>query len=138
MNKTDFYRISYFTEEEIIKTGAKIEDIDFELIHKLDKVRDIIGIPIHLLENGLTSGEHSSPLHRQGKAVDFYVKGITHDQAVRIVLECASMGFKHCGVYWNGVQYSFHMALGNQLKTWFARKDKYNNWTYSGLEFKRN
>jgi len=137
MFNSDFVLIKYFTALEIKCTGAKLGEVDYNLIHSLDRVRHMFDKPIHLCVNGLTSGEHQSELHRQSKAVDFYVKDISDTEIVKLCLIGASIGFTDFGVYDNGSGvYSFHFALGKELKTWVGSKTANTNWKYSGLRFK--
>lgn len=137
MFRTDFTLIKHFSPMEVRATGAKLEDVQFVTIHCLDRLRTILGKPIKLLRNGLTTGKHSSKLHGQGKAVDFYVVDIEEHDIIKLLLAASSIGFTDMGVYKNtqGV-YSFHLGLGSNYKTWSATKDSHGNWVYKALTIK--
>lgn len=130
MTKENFKLITYFTQKEIETTGAKIEDIDFRTLKTLDRLRSKIGIPIKLQINGITTGRHSSPYHKFGKAVDFYfIKPINF----RLVYDkMLLIGFNGIGIYWNGKMYSYHGDSGDSFRFWKAKKIK-GVWQYSEL-----
>lgn len=131
MRNSDFaiYNLKYFTKEEIEETGAKLGHISTGLIICLNNVRRILGVPIHLMHNGLTTGEHSSALHKRGMACDFAVEGVTVDDVFKAVLKAHFRGF---GAYWNGVAHSFHVDLRPDYGFWSATKDE-DGWKYYGL-----
>jgi hypothetical protein len=137
MKHTDFNHITYFTCEEVEATGADIEALKYETIHKLDMVRSVIGLPISLQVNGLTSGNHSSKEHPRGEAVDFYLK--TNPDPVKVVLACASFGFRGIGVYLNKATglWQYHMDTRKALSTWYADKVNGESWKYKALEFSK-
>lgn len=136
MKHTDFVHIQYFNAREVENTGAKIEDVEYELIHNLDRLRQMLKKRIHLLPNGLTTGKHSSKEHKEGKAVDFTIQGITAKDVVKVVVLSSSIGFKGIGVYRNEKgAYSFHMDLRNEVALWKGTKYEGGGWNHSGLTF---
>jgi len=140
MKYTDFDYITHFTSNEVIATGAHIEDVAYLTIKYLDRVRSLVDKPIKLIHNGLTSGNHTSRTHLEGCAVDFYVMDdISHTEAVKVALYGVSVGFRGIGVYWNGEAYSFHFDTRNELGTWYGTKtNKNDSWCYHGLMFNRS
>lgn len=137
MKYSDFDYINYFTSKEIEDTGASIEDVQYLTINYLDRLRSLVGKPIKILKNGLTTGNHASKTHTEGYAVDFYVVGnLSHSEAVKVALMGVSVGFRGIGVYLNqsGV-YSFHFDIRNKFSTWKATKNSFNKWSYETLEF---
>ncbi len=132
MQRTDFinYEIANFPPEEIIDSGAKLEDVCSETIICLQRLRSKLMTPINILKNGLTSGGHKSQEHKNGKAVDVYIKKFKNTNSViYIALEC---GFRGIGVYYNRETktYTFHFDLG-KTRFWGAFKNRTKeNWTY--------
>lgn len=108
------------------KTGANISIVKFSLLLGLDRVRRDLSRRIILLRNGLTSGEHSAPEHRQGIAVDFTFlpKDGPIDQSCLYTLLKAAIdhGFRGVGFYFNGIMWSFHLDLRKDLTLWTGRK----------------
>jgi len=130
MTKKDFESIHHFTQKEIEATGAKIKDVKFELIKALDNLRGTLGVRMFLQKNGLTTGDHSSPEHAAGLAVDWYVTTDFHP--MMIMAMAVNVGFKIIGIYWNGKMLSYHTALSPYYKKpWLGRKDKPGDpWKY--------
>lgn len=136
MKHTDFVHIQYFTAREIENTGANIADVEYDLIHNLDRLRQMLKKKIYLLPNGLTTGNHSSKEHPEGIAGDFTIQGITAKDVVKVVVLASYIGFKGIGVYRNeNGAYSFHMDLRNELALWKGTKYEDGGWNYSSLTF---
>ena len=127
----DFRNIKHFTVEEVERTGAKIADVQYETIKKLDEFRELIKCPVVLLSNGLTSGEHKSVQHPAGEAVDFTL-GNTRpiSEVVKLALQA---GFSGIGVYWNTVSNSYHFDTRLDFSFWYGEKNKTGGWDYSSL-----
>jgi len=136
MKPTDFVYILHFIIEEVYRSGvARLEDVDYRTIHRLDRVRELAGFPIWILYNGLTSGKHNATGHTKGVAVDCHARRITHSQAVRLCFLAAECGFNTIGVYLNKKgYYSFHFEISKEHKTWFAKRVG-KKWVYSPLKF---
>ena len=135
MTHDDFHFIKHFTAEEIMSTGASLASVQYDTIHYLDNVRKMIGKPFRLLRGGLTTGKHSAPEHKQGKAVDFTVDGLTEADVTYLVFTLISCGFRGIGVYRNSIgALSFHADTRAELATWYGTKSiGEQNWTYSKL-----
>jgi hypothetical protein len=118
-----------FPDEEIRRTGADPSDIDAGLLRALNAVRHEIGVPFHLLRNGLTTGGHSSPMHKAGKAADFTVRGCDAALAYRVAITAASHGFRGIGVYRNFAgAFSFHLDLREgSIAVWYGIKGAADN-----------
>lgn len=139
MKPEDLSRCLYFTSQEIEATGASLQDVQIETILALDKFRFSIGRKVLLAFNGLTTGNHSSHEHKLGLAVDVYLdksEGNVDNWAMTraYVFEAIKAGFTGIGVYWNGVQYSFHFDLG-AIRLWAGVKSApgKTNWSYKTL-----
>jgi uncharacterized protein YcbK (DUF882 family) len=136
MTEEEVDTLRYFTKDEIEETGSELEDIDYQVFMMLDLLREMVERPIHLLVNGLTTGSHTSRLHKAGKAIDFYIKDLRHTDAVKVALMASRVGFNGIGVYWNHESYSFHVDSRKELNTWFGYKDGINSKReYQGLTF---
>lgn len=138
MNLTDFniYNIRDFTPKEIEETGASLKDVQVTTILKLQTVRDEVKRSIHLLFNGLTTGDHDSIEHPKGLAVDWAFDlrdgPINFDLVKKVVYSSLYAGFKGIGVYWNQTTYSFHTDCRRDYGMWSAIK-KDGEWKYSDL-----
>jgi hypothetical protein len=135
MRESDFekYGINHFTGEEIEETGADLKDINVDLIIALDLFRSILGYPVYLLENGMTTGSHSSWTHPAGMAVDGRTKGkLGVDRIIKAALQA---GFKGIGVYWNGQCTSFHLDIRPNYAFWAGHKKEpgVGDWTFTSL-----
>ena len=129
MQKTDFkrYDIRFFTPEEVIATGADLKDIQLGLMDRLDTFRLMLGQPVHLLHNGMTTGEHVSPWHPKGLAADIYSN--PHVTPKQIFKAALASEFKGVGIYWNGAAYSAHLDLGDSYRFWtWVKKDRAEKW----------
>lgn len=124
----------YFNAEEIRATGAKLEDVSFQLMLALKAYRIAINRPVWLIPGGLTTGKHEagSYHYRPEGAVDFY-----HSDPVSadlVVEELLDAGFKGIGVYWNGSIKSFHADRRDEVKLWRGVKKAGDaGWKYSDL-----
>lgn len=137
MIKTDFikYDIIDFSPEEIENTGAELQDVQLITIYKLQKFRLLENRPISLLPGGLTTGNHKSPEHYRGKAVDIAIPGNQENVNVSQVFKNAlQAGFKGFGVYHNGTAYSFHLHIGKKFAFWLGyKKHREKDWKYKSL-----
>jgi len=134
MNHSDFDYIKYFTAHEVETTGADLGGVEYETIHMLDRARSIIGWPIKLMKNGLTTGNHSSTEHPEGRAVDFACPG---GDPVKVALALSLVGFHGIGVYRNHRgAYSFHADRRQSSATWYGTKSSpRSQWAYKQLKF---
>ena len=144
MHVNDFHEfdIVNFTAEQISDTGAKIADVSLITMLRLQAFAALCPLKILLLKNGLTSGDHSSPLHPRGYAVDIAfdiepTKIKIYDQWKNAI----QAGFFGIGIYWNGVTYSMHLDTRKNIAFWSGRKNPLYNpddanskyWIYSGV-----
>lgn len=126
----------HFSEKEITRTGAKLKDINFESMYKLEVFRVRIGRRVLFQKNGITTGDHSSEGHKKGKAFD--VRFDTRDGKVdfafclKALKTALSVGFVVIGLYFNGIEYSFHLEDSEEYRFWRAVKDG-KGWKYFGL-----
>lgn len=122
MKAEDFkiHDIRHFSAYEVTKTGASLECVELETILRLDNFRDVLGIPCHLVHNGLTTGEHTAIQHAQGKAVDIIPLGLSdYKQAVYTAILA---GFTGIGLYHNGLIYQMHLDLRPFPAMWIGVK----------------
>lgn len=139
MLESDFidHNIVDFTPKEITSTGANLEDVKLETMVRIQKYRSLIGRRVSIFKNGLTTGNHKSPYHPLGLAIDtgLYIE----DGPVKplIIFKSAlEAGFKAIGIYWNGVAFSCHFDLRPKYAFWCGVKDgrgSKSNWVYHGL-----
>ena len=126
MKRVDFLELHNFDLEQVVNTGASIEDVKFITMATLQKVRDFLGFPITLIRNGLTTGKHSSKLHQQGLAVDFRVIG--EHKPMEVVFSMVKAGFHGIGVYlWADGHYTYHGDMRSEYGSWFRITDKHGN-----------
>jgi len=131
MTPENFLMLNYFTQSEVESTGANIKDVKFELMFRLDAFRRDLGAPVYLLNNGLTTGKHSSPEHPNGEAADVCTGAI---MPVWTVYKCALKNqFRGFGVYWNGIAYSYHLDIGTEYRQWTGIPDGKGNWKFGTL-----
>jgi hypothetical protein len=132
MKESDWKLIRHFQAKEVIATGASPSDVKVELFLALDKFRDKVGSPVFLIRDGLTTGKHSSPGHKNGTAVDGFLRDtVRADTLFKAALES---GFRAIGIYWNGTVLSFHLELDTEYRFWVGRKKKgAASWTYGEL-----
>jgi len=118
--------LRYFTAAEIERTGARLQDVQLELMQALDSLRHELGRRIKLLKNGMTTGKHSSREHPEGRAVDFTLDNrdgpITQDTLYLIFTLGIRLGFRGFGYYFNGKTWSFHLDLRSGCDIWTGRK----------------
>ena len=104
-----------FTPGEVVRTGADLKDVRVLLFCALQEFRTKLNRRVHLIFNGLTTGNHSAEEHPNGLAVDFHLNagdGPVDSTTIRMVLLYAILtGFRGIGIYWNGQAYSFHLDL---------------------------
>ena len=127
------YAIRYFTASEIEATGARLPEIQIRLMQHLDRFRSMLGQPVQLVKNGLTSGQHKSQLHKMGVAVDCTVRDFQPEEILKTALEC---DFKGIGLYCReGAGWvSFHLDLRQDLGLWVgARTRRQRRWDYTSL-----
>lgn len=137
MIANDFNGIKYFTKKEVQRTGAKLKDVKFQLIYTIDLFRAASKRKVKLLKNGITSGNHKSKWHPNGKAIDCYYDPSEGVVDIKKVLALAlKVGFKGIGIYWNasGI-YSFHFDLRSTYSFWIGTKKspKAKSWKYGIL-----
>jgi uncharacterized protein YcbK (DUF882 family) len=136
MTDQELGTIAHFTKSEIEKVGGTLYGLSIELFQRLDKLRDMLATPMHLLSGGLNSGHHISnrDVHALGEAADFYVDpSIPFLTVWRAALDC---GFHGIGVYWNEYAYSFHVDIRKQdnFSFWYGvRENGYGDWTYKNI-----
>lgn len=133
MRAADWAKIRHFTQAEFTATGAKPEEVEFEALSMLDKFRELLGCGVYLHENGVTTGEHSSPGHAAGRAFDCYLKDKRNFRAV--LGAAVKAGFTAIGVYWNGHAYSFHLEHDpDGIRLWTGKRNtKTGGWDYGQL-----
>lgn len=128
-NNFQDYGIINFTPQEIINTGADLRDVKLTTMHCLQQVRTKLNRRFHLIRNGLTTGNHVSPEHPNGEAVDFHLDvrdGPVTPDTIRLLRVLAiRAGFNGLGFYFNGVAYSFHLDLRpvGRYAEWKGTKD---------------
>ena len=137
MHLSDFHRlgIKNFTPREIERTGARLADVHPATMIMLQRFRTDIGRRVALLPGGLTTGNHRSPLHPAGLAVDFSffeADGPVDIRSVyRHLLNARAMGI---GLYHNGAAYSVHADVGNTRRFWAGHKrHRADAWTMRAL-----
>src|SRR5690554_947815 len=131
MTPENFLTLRYFTHSEVIGSGANIKDVKFETMYRLDNFRHDLGVPVYLLNNGLTTGKHSSPEHPNGEAADVCTGA---SMPVWTVYKCALKNqFRGFGVYWNGIAYSYHLDIGAEYRQWTGVPDGKGNWRFGSL-----
>lgn len=142
MEMMDMVHIKHFSIDEIknnLKSQSDFDKLDYNLIHNLDRLRQLVGVPISILD--INRGESHIPgsYHAKLKAVDFYFPNMDNVKIIEVILLMADVGFKGIGVYLNksGV-YSFHGDIRNSslISSWSATKSSTNSWIYKSLEVK--
>lgn len=135
---TDFEKhgITKFTPAEVENTGATLRDVHLRLMISLQVFRVLLDRRVGLLYNGMTTGEHDAPEHPAGLAVDGYFFPV--DGAIEmsdIVKAALTAGFRGIGIYWNGVQFSFHLDLRHDIGFWYGSKKEpgVGSWKFSSL-----
>ena len=135
MTDDEFKQVQCFTRKEIEATGAKLADVQLSLFLRMDKFRKLLNRRVRLLNNGLTTGNHKSIEHSQGKACDCYLDPRDGKTDFYFVFKCAiDAGFNKIGIYWNGSVYSFHLASAPKSAFWSATKGKTGEpWKFASL-----
>lgn len=139
MKPSDFtqYDIHNFSAAEIEDTGAKLKDVDRATIVYIQKYREYVRRPVKLVKNGITTGIHKAPEHKQGKAIDTYLNPADGLINVHLIFKGALVaGFRGIGIYWNGTCYSCHFDLRKNYAFWAGVKDikkGIKNWQFHGL-----
>lgn len=123
MDIEDFRNIQFFRPKEIEATGAKLEDVDTVLIKRLDKLRNLLGLRIDLIKNGMTTGRHVSEGHKLGRAADVFIPTKNPYKVFKTALLC---DLTRIGIYWNGEAYSFHLEREYRKTFGFWQKIKFN------------
>ena len=122
-----------FSDQEIFKAGSDPKKLDENQCNTLDLFASMLKedynkkIYVVLLFNGLTSGDHASPEHKEGKATDFIIvnKSGKHLDAKKVCHYMALAGFRGIGAYYNGLAWSFHGDTGDRIRSWFwDKRDK--------------
>ena len=130
----DFLKLATkkFTKAEIEATGAKIEDINQMAFLKLIEFRESINCSVHLIFNGITTGNHKSPGHPSGRAFDIRVPNANSYDVFKVAIDA---GFKKIGIYWNGNEYSYHLEDSKKSSFWSGKKDSpgVGSWKFSPL-----
>jgi len=128
-------RVRHFTWQEVEATGAALSGVQARTIYLLDDWRHDIGRTVLLLFNGITTGQHASPYHPAGKAVDICFRETDGPvDIVRYVMAALRCGFTGVGVYWNGTCYSMHLDWGATLRQWARwRSHGELDWHETGL-----
>lgn len=132
MTKAEFSGIMFFTPKEITGTGATLESVDFRMIQRLDNFRIILGCPVFLIPNGLTTGNHASKLHANGLAADVTMDKIDPKTVLRAALEAHFFGI---GFYArDGKWVAVHLDLRADYAFWRGVKHgKERSWRYLPL-----
>ena len=135
------YGIENFTPEEVMDTGAKLQDVHVETMQAIQKFRTYIRRRVCLIKNGITTGKHTARAHPAGYAIDFYLPPEDGHCNIHLIYKgCLHANFKAFGIYWNQKQYSFHGEVNNPYRYDFARwigvKDSsknINDWQWHSL-----
>lgn len=131
MTYSDFDHIQNFTPKEVERTGAKLLDVKTDLIYRYDIFRNLIKVPVVLLHNGITSGEHQSPGHKEGLAGDCaLLKELPCLDVFKAALEA---GFRKIGIYWGGKRYTYHLEVSQEFGFWIGTPGGLGDWRYGSL-----
>ena len=133
MTRFDFvlWRIRDFSPEEVEATGAALGDVPVPTMRAVQRFRTAAGLPVKMLYNGMTTGNHVSEYHPAGLAVDIYVVGRVTAADIRNWALLA--GFRGIGIYWNGSCYSAHLDLRRDYGFWGRRKGPDGKWREAAL-----
>jgi len=136
LKKADFEKhgIVNFPKEEVLHTGALLGDVQLKLMLALQTFRILVDRRVGLIVNGLTTGDHKAKEHFLGLAVDGFLWPADGPIDMNLIFKAAlTAGFKGIGIYWNGLQYSFHLDLRDVYGFWGGYKDKkkgIKDWIY--------
>ena len=130
--------VTNFTPKEVRDTGADLDDVQIWTMRTIqrfrDKINEAVGhkVSVSLLKNGMTTGNHKSPYHPSGEAIDCY---LSVEVTTTIAFKCAlDAGFKGIGIYWNGKAYSYHLDTGDDFRFWIGiKKPGEKKWTFDAL-----
>ena len=129
------YHINNFTYQEIINTGATLSDVQKETIIGIQKYREYVRRRVKLFFNGLTTGQHESPMHPKGMAIDTYLLPEDGPINIHIIFKGAlEAGFRGIGIYWNQKIYSCHFDLRPNYAFWGGVKTaNQKSWRFISL-----
>lgn len=105
----------YFSNAEFKKLGCTIDDMDADLLYKMDKLRALCGIPLVMTsayrtqKQNTAAGGASNSAHLRGKAVD--IKCMNGTTRFNIVNNAIQVGFRRIGIGKNFV----HLDNDNTL-----------------------
>jgi hypothetical protein len=130
--------LNHFSKGELIMAGGEPDTMYASTLVKLDLVRELLDIPVFIVKNGLNSGDHRSPYHDLGLAVDafpspdLFADLYDNDPCAlfRILLKAGFTGigiYRHRKGFWG-----FHADERLDPATWLARPGK-KGWIYSPL-----
>lgn len=127
--------LKHFSAAEIEATGAKLTDVRLSLFQRMDAFREDIKRSVHPLHNGITTGNHKSPEHPDGRACDFILSESDGPVDPYFVFKrLIDADFNRIGIYFNGQVYSFHAAYATRSGFWSGyKKGPGGPWTYGQL-----
>lgn len=130
MSPDSLHELRYITKAMLEQASANIPGMQLDSVMKLDRFAEKMmddGFKVTLVFNGCNSGEHLSPEHASGQAIDFAFDGSV-PPVWRVVCALAYEGFKAIGVYINQARiFSFH-ADPVRYRQWGRWKDKAGIW----------
>lgn len=133
----DRYKIENYTPKEIEETGANMKDVQRITICSLQDFRNYVRRRVGLLKNGITTGNHKAPGHSRGLAVDGFLYPEDGPINIQLIYKGAvSAGFTAVGIYWNQIQYSFHLEHRDTIARWLGVKNSsrgINDWYWYPL-----
>jgi len=101
MTKEQWQQLKHFSEKERWGDPYKMS---WDLLRRLDALREFIGFPIYVLCGYETSGHTDNSMHYVGKAADVYCK---EESLVNFYLAAERFGFGGIGVYTWGTPSGF-------------------------------
>lgn len=96
------YTPRYFTEQEFTRVGCRMDQMDPELLRKLDAARKVAGVPFVITcalrsrEDDIRKGRSGNSAHVRGRAVDVACTG--SKQRYIILAAALQVGFKRIGI----------------------------------------
>lgn len=138
MLTTDFkhYNIKNFTSREVRNTGTELRDVNLFTMLALQgfRIHPYVNRPVILLPGGLTTGDHASYEHPAGLAVDVAFREQDGEIVIkRFVYAAVESGFKGIGTYWNGIAWSMHLDIGQEIRRWAWWKHHREEWHKTDL-----
>lgn len=117
MTGEDWKQIRYFTPDE---NWGDPDKMSFELLKKLDPLREFCGNAIVVLRGYETTGHCKNSQHYLGKAADLYIVGVS---LINQYLLAERFNFGGIGLYpdWNNP--GLHCDVRSK-----AKEDPYNRW----------